>query len=57
MATPLSDKTAEPWSKMDVVDLQSGLAFGTSMEEIADLMLRKFARRRLLLGGLTAQPH
>jgi hypothetical protein len=25
---------------MDVVDLQSGLAFGTSMEEIADFLTR-----------------
>jgi hypothetical protein len=40
MATALSDKAIEPWSKMDIVDLQSGLAFGTSIEAIADFLTR-----------------
>jgi hypothetical protein len=43
MATTSSDKAEKPWSEMEVVDLQSGLAFGASLEEIACFLARDLA--------------
>jgi hypothetical protein len=43
MATTSSDKAENPWSEMEVVDLQSGLAFGASLEEIARFLARDLA--------------
>jgi hypothetical protein len=43
MATASRDKVEKPWSKMEVVDLHSGLAFGASLEEIARFLARDLA--------------
>jgi hypothetical protein len=57
MATALREKTGEPWSKMDIVDLQSGLAFGTSIEAIADFLTRSIEEVRKKAASLKGRPH
>ena len=57
MATLSREKTGEPWSKIDVIDLQSGLAFGTSIEAIADFLTRDIEEVRKKAASLKGRPH
>jgi hypothetical protein len=57
MATALREKIGEPLSKMDVVDLQSGLAFGTSIEAIANFLTRDVEEVRKKAASLKGRPH
>jgi hypothetical protein len=40
MAISPSVRAGESWSETELVDVQSGLAFGTSVEEIAEFLAR-----------------
>jgi hypothetical protein len=57
MATALREKIGEPLSKMDVVDLQSGLAFGTSIQAIANFLTRDVEEVRKKAASLKGRPH
>jgi hypothetical protein len=46
------EKAGEPWSKIDVIDLQSGLVFGTSIEAIADFLTRDIEEVRKMAASL-----
>jgi hypothetical protein len=57
MATAPREKTGEPWSKMEVVDLQSGLTFGTPIEAIANFLTRDIEEVRKKAASLKGRPH
>jgi hypothetical protein len=40
MVIALRYRAGKPWSEIEVIDLRSGLAFGTPLEEIADFLER-----------------
>jgi hypothetical protein len=48
-----NEKASEPWSALDLVDLQSGLAFGTPINEIADFLTRDVEEVRRKAAALT----
>jgi hypothetical protein len=56
MGTARSDNDREPWSEMDVVDLQIGLTFGTSIEEIAEFLTRGVEEVREKAASLKKKP-
>jgi hypothetical protein len=53
-----SHAAGEPWSDMDLVDLQSGVTFGTPVKEIADFLERDVedVRRKIAALSLTRGP-
>ena len=64
MPIALNDAAREPWSEIDLVDLQSGVAFGAPVKEIADFLVRDVEEVRQKIAALklecgvrpTAQP-
>jgi hypothetical protein len=57
MPTVPAEEAVEPWSELDLVDLQSGLVFGTPIEEIADFLVREVEdvrRKAAALNAVTA---
>jgi hypothetical protein len=54
MPTVPTEEAIEPWSELDLVDLQSGLAFGTPIEDIADFLVREVEDVRRKAAALKA---
>ena len=48
MRGPLSEDRREPWSELKVGDLLSVLAFGASLEEIANFLIDNVAEREII---------
>jgi len=46
--------TGRPWSPMNLVDLESGLAFGSSIEMIAEFLMRDVEEVRQKAASLKA---
>jgi hypothetical protein len=56
MVIATRERAGKSWSDMEIIDLRSGLAFGTPIEEIADFLVRDREEVRKKAASLNSKP-